>query len=264
MTTPLPKKLVVRDARLTGRIEVDHLSIEKGQCLVLCGPNGSGKSSLLRLLAGLEPEATGSVHLSGMNLKLAQRRAIAAEIGWLPQRPHLGEFITCESIVVAARFRFQESPARSLTEAHRILSAQGILHLAKRPASQVSGGELQRVLIASLVAQDTPFLLVDEPANHLDPLHQIRTYQRLGQLWREEGRTIVLVTHDVRLVRLLGPAEEIRIFGVKEGRLLPETSLADPRLGPLLSELYGVTYIDPDLPGGLSVNLSEPPKVMGP
>lgn len=263
-TSLLPKSLVVRDARLPGRIEVEHLSIDHGQCLVLCGPNGSGKSSLLRLLAGLEPDATGFLQLDDMNLKGAARLAIAAKIGWLPQRPYLGEFITCESIVVAARFRFQESQARALAEAHRILASQGILHLGKRPASQVSGGELQRVLIASLVAQDTPFLLVDEPANHLDPLHQIRTYQRLGQLWRDEGRTVVLVTHDVRLARLLGPPEKIRIFGVKSGRLLPETSLADPQLGPLLSELYGVTYIDPDLPGGLSVNLSEPPEVPNP
>lgn len=256
MTTKGPKRLIVRDARLPGRIEVAHLSIDQGQCLVLCGPNGSGKSSLLRLLSGLEPEATGSLQLGEIDLLTAPRRTIAAQIGWLPQRPYLGEFITCESIVTAARFRFQESPSRALAEAHRILASQGILHLGPRPASQVSGGELQRVLIASLVAQDTPFLLVDEPANHLDPRHQVSTYKRLGQLWREEGRTIVLVTHDVRLVRLLGPAEEIRIFGVKSGRLLAETSLADGALSQMLSELYGVTYIDPDLPGGLSVNLS--------
>jgi iron complex transport system ATP-binding protein len=190
-----------------------------------------------------------------MNLLVAPRRTVAAQIAWLPQRPYLGEFITCESIVAAARFRFQESPARAREEAHRILAGQGIAHLGPRPASQVSGGELQRVLVASLVAQDTPFLLVDEPANHLDPRHQVSTYRRLGQLWRNEGRAIVLVTHDVRLVRLLGPPEKIRILGVKAGRILPETHLADPGLAAQLADLYGVRYIDAHLPGGLSVDL---------
>lgn len=255
MISPSPKTLVVRGARLSGRIEFEELSISQGECLVLCGPNGSGKSSLLRLLAGLERGAAGSLRLGDIDLLTAPRRAIAAEIAWLPQRPYLAEFITCESIVAAARFRFQEGPERALAKAHGILESQGIAHLAARPASQVSGGELQRVLIASLIAQDAPFLLVDEPANHLDPRHQVSTYKRLGQLWRDEGRTIVLVTHDVRLVRLLGPPEKIRIFGVKQGRLLAETTLADSRLAGMLSDLYGVTYIDPALPGGLSVDL---------
>lgn len=258
MTDPTPKTLVVRDARLSGRIEVPHLSINPGDCLVLCGPNGSGKSSLLRLLAGLEPSATGTIHLGNVDLLTAHRRAIAAQIAWLPQRPYLGEFITCASIIAASRFRFQESPERALSQAHRILASHGIAHLGPRPASQVSGGELQRVLIASLAAQDTPLLLVDEPANHLDPRHQVSTYKHLGRLWKEEGRTIVLVTHDVRLVRLLGPPEEVRIFGVKAGQLRAETNLADPGLSDMLSALYGVSYIDPALPGGLSVDLEGP------
>lgn len=255
MTNRTRKTIVVRGTRLSGRIEVDDLSIGQGECLVLCGPNGSGKSSLLRLLAGLEPKATGQIHLGDIDLLTAPRRTIASEIAWLPQRPYLGEFITCESIVAAARFRFQEGPGRAREQALRILKSQEISHLGPRLASQVSGGELQRVLIASLVAQDAPFLLVDEPANHLDPRHQVSTYKRLGRLWREEGRSIVLVTHDVRLVQLLGPPEKIRIFGVKEGRLLPETTLADSRLAEMLSEIYSVAYIDPKLPGGLSVDL---------
>lgn len=248
-------RLIVRDAALPGRINVPEFIVEQGQCIVLCGPNGSGKSSLLRLLAGLERLPAGTIQLGDLDLCSQSRRVVASHIAWLPQRPYLGEVISCESIVAAARFRFLEAPDRALHEARRILGDQGIAHLAERPAQQVSGGELQRVLVASLIAQDVPFLLVDEPANHLDPRHQVSTYQKLGALWRNEGRTIVVVTHDVRLARLLGPPEKIRVIGVKDGEILPETDLASPDLREMLSALYGVDFVDPDLPGGLSVDL---------
>ncbi len=249
--------IAVDDAKLPGRIEVPRLTISQGQCVVLCGPNGSGKSSFLRMIAGLEPQARGSLKLGALDLLHAARAELAGQVAWLPQRPYLGEFITCESIVAAARFRFGEGPERALSKAYEILAAQGIAHLAPRPANQVSGGELQRVLIAALIAQDAPFLLVDEPANHLDPRHQVATYRRLGELWRHEGRTIILVTHDVRLVKLLGPPDEIRILGIESGSLRFETTLADPNLSRVLSELYGVAYVEPSLPGGLAIHLDE-------
>src|SRR5690606_5974712 len=226
------------------------------ECVVLCGPNGSGKSSLLRLLAGLEPRAEGSLLLDGVPLLSKNRREIASFVAWLPQRPYLGEIVTCEAIVAAARFRFMESPAYSREMARRILERQGIVHLSERPAQEVSGGELQRVLIASLIAQDAPFLLVDEPANHLDPRHQVEAYRELGRLWQEEGRAVLVVTHDVRLASLLGPPEQVRTIGVREGQLLPEIALSDPHLGTVLSDLYNVHFIQRDLPGGLSVDLS--------
>lgn len=240
---------------MPGRIQLDSLDIEPGQCVVICGPNGSGKSSLLRLLCGLEREFTGTVEIGGSDIRKLNRRDTARLISWLPQRPSLSQLITCEAIVAAARFRFLESPPKARVEAIRILREQGIEHLVGRPAQRVSGGELQRVLIASLVAQDAPFLLVDEPANHLDPYHQVATYSRLGRLWREEGRAVVVVTHDVRLAQALGPAEDVRVLGINEGRLLPETTLASPELPELLEELYRMRFVRPGQPGSLAVEL---------
>jgi iron complex transport system ATP-binding protein len=247
--------LIARNARLSRRIDVPNFEIRSGECVVLCGPNGSGKSSMLRLLAGLEPRAEGDILLDGSPLLSRNRREIASLVAWLPQRPYLGEVVTCEAIVAAARFRFMESPALSRKEARRILERQEIAHLADRPAQEVSGGELQRVLIASLIAQDAPFMLVDEPANHLDPRHQVEAYQELGRLWQKEGKAVIVVTHDVRLANLLGPPREVRTIGVQNGRLLPEIALSDPGLGTVLSELYGVPFVERNRPGGLSVDL---------
>lgn len=252
---PTTKTVVVNNASIEGRIQVTRLEVRSGECLVLCGPNGAGKSTLLRLLAGLEPSARGEVLLDGAPLSKKSRREIASWFAWLPQRPHLAEVVTCEAVVAAARYRFLEGPMEALKGARAVLEQQGLSHLAERATHQISGGELQRVLISALIAQDAPFLLIDEPANHLDPRHQVEAYRALGKLWRSEGRGVLLVTHDVRLVPLLGPSDQIRVIGIKAGQLLPESRLDDPKLRKLLGDLYGVPFVEPQEPGGLSVDL---------
>jgi iron complex transport system ATP-binding protein len=256
MTPPgEPSGLTAHDVTLTGRIRAREFSLNHGECVVLCGPNGSGKSSLLRLLAGLDKPDSGHVTIDGRNLNRLSRVAIASQIAWLPQRPHLVEPISCEAMVAAARYRFSEAPQIALEKAMAVLTAQGIGHLMGRLAQQISGGELQRVLIAALVAQDVPFLLVDEPANHLDPAHQLSTYRKLGELW-QSGKGIIIVSHDVRLAQLLGPPEKVRIVCVSEGSILTETRLNAPDLSTTLGSLYGVHFVPQDQTQGLTVRLS--------
>lgn len=246
--------LTASDLSLGQRISAADFSLSEGECVVLCGPNGSGKSSLLRLLGGLERPNAGQILLNGAPLERLTRREVASQIAWLPQRPRLVEAITCEAIVAAARYRFSEPAARAEQHAIRVLSEQGIGHLIGRFAQQISGGELQRVLIASLIAQDVPFLLVDEPANHLDPAHQLSTYRRLGELW-QSGKGMIIVSHDVRLAKLLGPAEKVRIIFINEGKMCLETRLDSPRLADDLSRLYGVPFVPQDQAQALTVQL---------
>ncbi len=248
-------RLSAQNVRLGQRIEASDFSLAQGECVVLCGPNGSGKSSLLRLLAGLEKPDAGQITIDGRSLHQMSRVAIASQIAWLPQRPQLIEPIPCEAVVAAARYRFTESSQVALEKAMEVLESQSIGHLIGRLAQQVSGGELQRVLIAALVAQDVPFLLVDEPANHLDPAHQVSTYKRLGELW-QSGKGVIIVSHDVRLAQLLGPADQIRIICTSEGQLTHETRLNAPDLASTLSTLYGVDFVPQGEAQGLTVKLS--------
>ena len=170
------------------RFQTDSFVVAPRECVVLSGPNGSGKSSLLRLLAGLEPSLIGKVEIAGVDLRHLSRHQIAQRLAWLPQRPDISEAMTCVSLVATARFRFMESRKVAEGRAIEILAEYDAGHLAGRLTSQISGGELQRVLLAAMSAQEAPLLLVDEPANHLDPLHQVSTYRRLGALWRQEKR----------------------------------------------------------------------------
>jgi iron complex transport system ATP-binding protein len=255
MTSAERSCLVARDVSLGERIHAKEFSLSEGECVVLCGPNGSGKSSLLRLLAGLERADAGKVSIGEVDLSRMSRIAIASKIAWLPQRPQLIEAISCEAVVAAARYRFSESPQVALERAMDVLSSQGIGHLIGRLAQQISGGELQRVLVAALVAQDVPFLLVDEPANHLDPAHQLSTYRKLGELW-QAGKGVIIVSHDVRLAQLLGPADKVRIVCVNRGRIVHETRLDASDLSTTLGKLYGVDFVPQDQSQGLTVRLS--------
>jgi len=246
--------LEATDLELPGRIALDRFSLTPGKCVVVCGPNGSGKSSLLRLLGGLENGYVGRISLGDADMKNLSRREIAKHIAWLPQRAQLAHAITCLDVVASARYRFAEPRKSAHKYALAALEAQGIAHLATRRADHISGGELQRVLIASLIAQDVSYLLVDEPANHLDPGHQVATYERLGELWRS-GKGVVVVSHDVRLARLLGPPEEVQIVCVNQHKIVSKTHLADAQLPDRLEELYGVEFMAQEEASALAVKL---------
>src|SRR6187551_3008687 len=194
--------LFARNVEQPKRITVPELRVGSGECLVICGPNGSGKSSLLRLLAGVDRPSRGEVTWDTRSLVSMTPMERAAHIAWLPQRSTLSGTLTVESLVACARYRFFESEQVAQQHALTLLGEHDLLHLAGRLTSEISGGELQRVLIVSLVAQQAAVLMLDEPANHLDPKHQISTYQTLGRLWRA-GQSVIIVSHDVRLAQLL-------------------------------------------------------------
>jgi iron complex transport system ATP-binding protein len=141
---------------------------------------------------------------------------------------------------MAARFRFDEAFAHTESEARKALTRVGVGALAERALGTLSGGERQRVALAGLLAQAAPILLVDEPANHLDPAQQIDIYRLLSELW-QQGKSIICVTHDVNLLRHLGRPEKVRVAGVARGKLSFECPLTAPELPEKLGALFGVT-----------------------
>src|SRR6478736_950569 len=160
-------RLSLVSASVGSRISDVSLALGPGDCVVLLGPNGAGKSTLLRAMVGLERLSAGQVLLGGRELASFTPRERASSVAWLPQRPHLGEAVTVEELVSSGRYRFGESHGEALAHARRALAEVSAAHLAARACDRISGGELQRALLATLLAQDTPLLLVDEPANHL-------------------------------------------------------------------------------------------------
>ena len=215
------------------------LTLEPGQLLALLGPNGAGKTTLLRCLLGLATPSTGRVLLDGDAISGLSPRQRAARVAWLPQHSQAAEELSALEVVMTARYRFDEPFAVTKREALSALARVSVAGVAERALATLSGGERQRVALAGLLAQATPVLLVDEPANHLDPAQQIDVYRLLGELWRE-GRSVVCVTHDINLLRHLGNAERVRVAGVADGRLRFECGLDAPELAERLGLLFGV------------------------
>ena len=179
------------------------LDIEEGSFCGVIGPNGAGKSTLLKLLAGQLTPSVGRIVIGEMEIHRKSEKTIAEIIATVPQEstPVFG-FKVSEMVMMARfirqnRFLFEKDDDWMAVEA--ALKETNIVHLADRPITNLSGGERQRVYLARALAQETPVLLLDEPASHLDLKHQVRVYDLLKRLQHQKGKTIIMVTHDLNL-----------------------------------------------------------------
>ena len=211
--------------------------VERGELCALLGPNGAGKSTLLGTALGLVALSSGNVTFGGRSLSALSPRERAGALAWLPQQPLGGDAIPAIESVIAARYRFSESSHAARTAALRALERVGVTALAERALASLSGGERQRVAFAGLLAQEAEWLLLDEPANHLDPAQQAEIYALLGALARD-GTGILCVTHDVNLLAHSGGAA--RVIGLKHGALRFDAAYADAALPDRLGDLFGV------------------------
>lgn len=177
--------------------------IKKRSFTGIIGPNGSGKTTLLRCLVKLLPPETGHVFLGEQDLAHLSAREIAARVGVVPQKWEANFAFSAADLVMMGRFphmkRFQQETAADHAVARQAMEVTNTLHLAERPVTEMSGGELQRVIIAQALAQTPELLLLDEPTSHLDLNHQIETCELLKKLCRVSGLTVAAVFHDLNL-----------------------------------------------------------------
>jgi iron complex transport system ATP-binding protein len=178
-------------------------TIQAGECWSIIGRNGAGKSTLLRTLAGLRDADRGAVRLDGRLLSDWPLEALARERSYLAQSRTDAFAYSAIDTVLSARHPYHANRYWEGSDDHqaalRSLAAMEVEHLAARDVRTLSGGERQRVAIAALLAQDTPLLLLDEPANALDLAHQVGVMGLLARLCRRERKTVVMVGHDLNL-----------------------------------------------------------------
>jgi iron complex transport system ATP-binding protein len=177
------------------------LTIPPRQITALVGANGCGKSTLLRGLARLLKPTQGAVYLDGKSIVQRSTKAIAQQLGLLPQSPVAPEGLTVKDLVAQGRYPYQNWMQQwSAQDEHYVEQALAITDLTKlsdRTLDTLSGGQRQRAWIAMTLAQDTPILLLDEPTTFLDLAHQVEVLDLLYELNQQQGRTIVMVLHDL-------------------------------------------------------------------
>ncbi len=199
------------------------LALARGEFVGLCGPNGAGKTTLLLALAGLIPPKSGRVEIGGADLRALPARQRALRVSCVPQRLDAPPGFTVRELVLMGRFAHTGALSGALSgygpedhaAAGEALREAGADHLAHRLATELSGGELQRVLLARALAQGREVLLLDEAASAMDLARRVAAYDLLARLGRG-GSTILTAVHDLNLAALYCP----RLVFLKAGRLV--------------------------------------------
>jgi len=247
VTTPPVTALECRDIRVLAGdkaiLDGISFSLRAGESLMVIGPNGSGKTTLLHALLGLVPVASGEILWDHRPLRSLSRLDIARTAAYMPQLPECPPGFTVFEYVLTARYARRQS-WRGYTSGDRdivdvALALTGMSGFSRRPVVSLSGGELQKILLAAAVAQETPFLLLDEPAAFLDYHHQVEIMALVEHLRRERNLSVIMVTHDLNIPFLAGA----RLLALKQGRTLYYGTVTElPRQRPMLESLYDTPF----------------------
>ena len=215
-----------------------HLRFNTEEFVSIAGPNGAGKSTLLLLMAGLAAPSYGECLFLGRNAHQWNRRDFARRVAVVLQTEPTAFPFTVEEIVAMGRMPhssgFYESPDDRVAVG-RALAATETESLRTRDYRTLSGGEKQRVVLASALAQQPDVLLLDEPANHLDVRHQLSLHRLLRDLSRQ-GLLVVSVTHDLNLAA----AYTDRILLLDEGRIRADGTPAEVLAPGLINDIFRV------------------------
>jgi iron complex transport system ATP-binding protein len=215
--------------------------LRRGEILGILGPNGSGKTTLLRLLSGTRRPASGEVLLEGTPVHRLSRRAIAQRIAVVPQETHLAFDYTVMEMVLMGRHphlgMFELEGPDDFAIAREALRATGTDALESRQFNSLSGGEKQRVVVASALAQSSDILLLDEPTASLDLGYQLDIATLLTELNQQRGVTVAVSTHDLNFAANICTT----IVMLRGGRVIAAGPTADVLTGHNIRNLYDVT-----------------------
>lgn len=177
------------------------LAIPANKITVLVGANGCGKSTLLKGLGRLLKPKSGTVYLNGTSIFKLPTKVVAKKLGLLPQGPSIPDGLTVRELVCQGRYPhqgwLQQWSAEDEQHVQSAIAITELQDLSERPVDSLSGGQRQRAWIAVTLAQNTQILLLDEPTTFLDLAHQIEVLDLLYELNQREGRTIVMVLHEL-------------------------------------------------------------------
>jgi len=230
--------------------------VEAGEMLGLIGPNGSGKSTIIRAISRVITPLSGRMLLGGRDIMKIPRSELACLLGVVPQIAILPGTFTAFEIVLMGRNPhlgfLQHESARDIDIAWQAMEMTRTHTFARRRVNELSGGEIQRVVIARVLAQEPESILLDEPTASLDISHQVEVLDLIKKLCRENGLTVVIVLHDLNLAVQYCD----RLVLMKEGTLYARGTPYEVVSEENIRAVYGAegcVYPHPD--GGLPVVL---------
>lgn len=178
-----------------------NLSFKAGKLIALIGENGIGKSTLLRTLTGIQKPLSGSVFLNGKNIHEQTPSELSKSLSVVLTEKLPPSNLTVFELVALGRQPYTNWLGTlsddDYSHIHNAINLTQISHLSDKKHYEISDGQLQKVLIARALAQDTPLIILDEPTTHLDLLHKVALFKLLKNLTRETGKCILFSTHDI-------------------------------------------------------------------
>ncbi|TQD39139.1 ABC transporter ATP-binding protein [Haloflavibacter putidus] len=200
-----------------------HLNIPKGKLIATIGINGSGKSTLLKTLIGQLQPKNGAIFLENKNIKELSAKQIAEQISIVLTHTHFSKNLSIQEFVALGRHPYTNwLGVLSAKDKQAITKALELIDLndkAERKCSNLSDGQLQKVMLARALAQDTPLIVLDEPTTHLDMYHKVFVLKMLKDLTQKTGKTIVFASHEINLALQL--CDEIIL--INKGRVIQDT-----------------------------------------
>ncbi|MGP9536506.1 iron ABC transporter ATP-binding protein [Brachybacterium sp. AOP43-C2-M15] len=223
---------------VSGTVEIGPLDLEipSGGVTALVGPNGAGKSTLLTMVGRLLGIDEGAIEVAGYDVSSTASKDLAKILSVLRQENHFITRLTVRQLVGFGRFPYSQGRLTRLDE-QKISEAIDFLDLddlEDRYLDQLSGGQRQRAYVAMVLAQDTEYVLLDEPLNNLDMRHSVQMMGRLRDAARQLGRTIVVVLHDINFAAHYAD----HIIAMKDGGVVEAGPVAEIMDGTVLTRVF--------------------------
>lgn len=223
-------------------VVLDNVStkIEKGSITSFIGPNGAGKSTLLSIISRIISKSTGEVIIEGKPLEEWKSSELSRKISILKQSNHINIKLTIRELVSFGRFPYSQGNLIDEDEKYveDAIEYMKLKDIENKYLDELSGGQRQRAYIAMVIAQNTEYILLDEPLNNLDMKHSVQIMKILRRLVKDLGKTIVIVIHDINFASCYSDY----IVALKDGRILEEGSTDRIINEKSLEEIYEMDF----------------------
>lgn len=216
-----------------------NLEFNKNEFTVILGPNGSGKTTLIKIIARLLKPIKGKLFLENVSYELIKQKDFYRRVSYVPQKFFSIYPYTVFEIVLMGRslnFNFLGFENQNdINKVNEILERLELTHLAKKRINEISGGELQKVILARSLVQETDILLLDEPNTHLDLKHQIQVFELLSSL-KNQDKTIIAVSHDINIASFYAD----RLIFIKEGLIRYDGDINTVLKEEIIEEIFEI------------------------
>lgn len=215
-------------------------NIEKGKITTFVGANGAGKSTLLNIIARLMKTSSGQILLEGQCISTFKDADMAKRIAFLKQSNFINVKLTIRELVTFGRFPHSKGRVtpHDITLIDQAINYLGLNEIQYKYLDEVSGGQRQRAFIAMVVAQDTDYILLDEPLNNLDMKYSVQIMKILRKLVDDLGKTIILVIHDINFASCYSD----NIVALKDGNLVKVGRACDIVERENLRDVFGLDF----------------------